>query len=63
MITVENRQPVRTRSAWRPADFPTPDAYSFTLTSTHFAAFDRALAANREAGRHAEDLTADDFGL
>jgi len=63
MITVENRQPVRGRSAWRPADFETPDAYSFTLTATHFAAFDRALAANRDAGRGAEDLTADDFGL
>ena len=24
-----NRQPVRGRSAWRPADFPTSDAYSF----------------------------------
>jgi TfdA family taurine catabolism dioxygenase TauD len=63
MITVENRQPVRARSAWRPADFPTPDAYSFTLTGTHFAAFDRALAANRAAGRNTEDLTASDFAL
>src|SRR6266849_87916 len=63
MISVENRQPVRARSAWRPADFPTADAYSFTLTGTHFAAFDRALAANRDAGRDAEDLTARDFAL
>lgn len=61
MITVENRQPVRARSAWKPADFPTPDAYSVTLTGTHFAAFDRALAAN--AGRNAEDLTVRDFAL
>jgi Taurine catabolism dioxygenase TauD, TfdA family len=60
MITVENRQPVRARSAWRPADFPTPDAYSFTLTEGHFAAFDRALAASRDAGRATEDLTAAD---
>src|SRR5712691_1674111 len=50
MITVENRQPVRARSAWRPADFETADAYSFTLTGTHVAAFDRALVANRDAG-------------
>jgi hypothetical protein len=63
MITVENRQPVRARSAWRPGDFPTPDAFSFTLTDAHFAAFDRALAANREAGRNAEDLTAREFAL
>jgi hypothetical protein len=63
MITVESRQPVRARSAWRPADFPTPDAFSFTLTDAHFAAFDRALAANREAGRNTEDLTARDFAL
>jgi hypothetical protein len=63
MITVESRQPVRGRSAWRPADFPTPDAYSFPLTDAHFAAFDGALAANREAGRRTEDLTAADFAL
>lgn len=63
MITVENRQPVRARSAWRPADFPTPDAYSFTLTETHFAAFDEAVAANRAAGRQAEDVAAADFAL
>ena len=35
MITVESRPPVRARSAWRPADFPTPDAFSFTLTDSH----------------------------
>jgi Taurine catabolism dioxygenase TauD, TfdA family len=63
MISVENRQPVRGRSAWRPSDFPTADAYSFTLTGTHLAAFDRALAANRDAGRTAEDLTGRDFAL
>jgi hypothetical protein len=63
MITVEKRQPVRAPSAWRPADFASADAYSFTLTETHLAAFDRALAANRSAGRAAEDLTADDFRL
>ena len=63
MITVEDRQPVRARSAWRPADFPTPDTYSITLTATHFDAFDRALAANRAAGRDTEDLTTGDFPL
>ena len=63
MITAENRQPVRAYSAWRPADFPTPDAYSVTLTGAHFAAFDRALAASRDAGRNAEDLTAPDFAV
>ena len=63
MITVENRQPVRARSAWRPADFQTPDAFSFKLTDAHFGAFDRALTVNRGAGRNAEDLTARDFSL
>ncbi len=63
MITVDKREPVRARSAWRPADFPTPDAHSVTLTGAHFAAFDRALAANRAAGRHPEDVTARDFPL
>jgi hypothetical protein len=63
MITVTKRQPVQARSAWRPADFPTPDAFSVTLTETHFAAFDAALAANRRAGREVEALTARDFAL
>lgn len=50
MITVENRQPVRTRSAWRPADFPTPDAYSFPIASrrpTGRAGGDRVLDRQR----------------
>ena len=63
MITVQNRQPVRARSAWRPADFPTPEAFSFALTDAHLSAFDAALAANRRAGRNVEDLTARDFAL
>ena len=49
MSTVIRRMPVRTRSAWKPADFAAPDAFSFTLTAAHFAAFDAALAANRHA--------------
>jgi len=63
MSTVTRRMPVRTRSAWKPADFATPDAFSFTLTEAHFAAFDAALAANRHAGRSAEDVTVRDFAL
>ena len=63
MTTVAKRLPVRARSAWRPVDFPTPEAFSFTLSDTHFAAFDAALAANRRAGRNVEDLTANDFAL
>jgi hypothetical protein len=63
MSTVTRRMPVRTRSAWKPADFATPDAFSFTLTDAHFAAFDAALAANRHAGRSAEDVTVRDFAL
>ncbi|MGH7306028.1 MAG: hypothetical protein ACRELZ_22315, partial [Candidatus Rokuibacteriota bacterium] len=63
MSTVTKRMPVRSRSAWKPADFPTPDAYSFTLTDAHFVAFDAALAVNRRAGRNVEDLTAHDFAL
>ena len=63
MSTVTKRTPVRTRSAWKPADFPTPDAFSFTLTDAHLAAFDAALAANRHPGRSVENLTAHDFAL
>jgi hypothetical protein len=63
MSTVTRRMPVRTRSAWKSADFATPDAFSFTLTAAHFAAFDAALAANRHAGHSAEDVTVRDFAL
>jgi hypothetical protein len=61
--TVTKRTPIVARSAWKPADFPTPDAFSFTLTNAHFAAFDAALATSRRAGRNAEDLTTRDFAL
>ena len=61
MSTVTRRQPIRARSAWYPADFLTPDAYSLTLTEAHFAAFDAALA--RTAGRGAEAVTVEDFAL
>ena len=63
MIRVTKRAPVRTRSAWTPGDFPTPDAYSFTLTGAHFAAFDAALAAVRRAGRQIDEVTARDFAF
>jgi hypothetical protein len=63
MSTMTKRAPIRARSAWKPVDLPTPDAFSVTLTDAHFAAFDAALAANRRAGRTAEDLTARDFAL
>ena len=57
------RQPIERRSAWRPSDFSSPDAYSFTLSEAHFAAFDAALAANRGAHRATEDITRADFAL
>jgi len=63
MSTITKRAPVAARSAWKPADFPTPAAFSATLGEAHFAAFDAALAANRRAGRSVEDLTVRDFAL
>jgi hypothetical protein len=63
MSTITKRAPCRARSAWYPGDFTSPDAYSFTLTEAHFAAFDAALAANRRAGRATEEITARDFVL
>ena len=63
MSTITKRSPVSARSAWKPADFPTPAAFSATLGEAHFAAFDAALAANRRAGRSVEDLTVRDFAL
>ena len=63
MSIVTKRAPIVASSAWKPADFPTPDAYSVTLTEAHFAAFDAALAEQRRAGRATEDLTVHDFAL
>jgi hypothetical protein len=63
MSTVAERQPVGAWSAWRPADFASPDAYSVTLGDAHFGAFDQALADNRRAGRPVEAVTARDFAL
>ena len=63
MSVATKRAPITGRSAWKPADFPTPDAYSITLTSAHLAAFDAALAAARRAGHAVEDITARDFAL
>lgn len=58
-----NRHPIRRRSAWRPRDFATKEAFTFSLTQEHFAAFDQALAANRAAHRPTEEITRDDFAL
>ncbi|ETW93367.1 MAG: hypothetical protein ETSY1_39510 [Candidatus Entotheonella factor] len=58
-----SRQPIAGSSAWRPSDFPTQDAYTFTLTEAHLSAFDQALEANRQANRGCEDITWQDFAL
>src|SRR5262249_47037831 len=57
------RTPVTARSAWRPADFPSPDAYSVALTDVHRAAFDEALGRARAHGRAQASATAEDFAL
>lgn len=57
------RRPVIGRSAWRPGELADRRAYTIDLTEDHFAAFDAALAANRAAGRAAEEITANDFSL
>jgi hypothetical protein len=62
-LPVTKRAPIRSRSAWKPADFPSADAYTITLGEPHFAAFDAALANNRRAGRAIDALTARDFDL
>ncbi len=58
-----DRQPIVGRSAWRPGDFASKDDYSYTLTEDHFAAFDRAIAANQSANRVMEEITQQDFPL
>jgi hypothetical protein len=63
MSVLTRREPIRARSAWRPADFPSPEAFSITLTEAHLAAFDAALAATRRAGLPTEELTAREFPL
>ena len=57
------RTPITARSAWRPGDFPTPDAYTVTLTGDHLAAFDAALESARAHGRALEHATEGDFAL
>ena len=47
------RQPIERRSAWRPSDFSNQDAYSFTLSEAHFAAFDEGAGGkSRRPPRH-----------
>jgi Taurine catabolism dioxygenase TauD, TfdA family len=58
-----SRTPIRGRSAWRPRDFPSREAYTVALGDAHLTAFDTALAVNRAAGRAPEDISADDFAL
>jgi hypothetical protein len=58
-----NRMPITARSAWRPRDFASPEAYSATLTDAHHAAFGAALARARTDGRVLADATMADFAL
>lgn len=57
------RTPITGRSAWRPSDFPSPDAYTTELTDAHLAAFDAALGTARTGGRTLEHATVRDFAL
>ncbi len=50
-------------SAWRPGDFASSDAYAVSLSEAHFAAFDQAIEANRQAHRILEDIDKNDFAL
>jgi hypothetical protein len=61
MITV--RKPIVARSAWRPSDFASREAYTVELTPAHLDAFDAALTSSRATGRAPEDLTREDFPL
>ena len=62
-MTTPLRKPIIGPSAWRPADFPTREAYTVELGDAHFSAFDAALGVNRAAGRAAEDIALEDFAL
>ena len=57
------RKPLTGRSAWRPSDFASPDAYTTALTEAHLAAFDAALGTARAGGRALEHATISDFAL
>ncbi len=57
------RTPITGRSAWRPSDFASPDAYTTALTDAHLAAFDAALGTARAGGRTLERATLRDFAL
>ncbi len=60
---IATRIPVTGPSAWRPADFAGPDAYSVTLTPVQRAGLDRALAAAGADRRPPEEMSAADFAL
>jgi hypothetical protein len=62
-MTATRRRPIIGRSAWRPSDFASRDAYTVALGEAHLAAFDAALAVSRAAGRAPEDIRTDDFAL
>ena len=42
-------------SAWRPADFPSKDVFSFDLTKTHINAFDKAMTKLKQLGANQYD--------
>ena len=62
-MTTTIRKPITSRSAWRPSDFPSRDAYSIALTDAHLAALDAALGTARAGGRTLELATLHDFAL
>ena len=49
------RKPITGRSAWRPSDFASPDAYTTTLTDAHLAVI--ASVATRRADASRAGLT------
>ena len=57
------RTPVTDASAWRPADFPNPDAWTLTLTAGQITEVETALATIKAKGVDGPGFSRDEFPL
>src|SRR5438093_3127068 len=60
-VTPMHDAPFTARGAWRRADFPSPDAWTYKLSPSSLAELDAALRPIRETGREISTLTQADF--
>src|SRR5215510_14151261 len=61
VVTPMHDAPFTARGAWRRADFPSPEAWTYRLPPAVLAELDSALRRIREADREISTLTEADF--